>query len=333
MGWLRRKTCALESTAASNGLRRMVSSGDREPAPGRYGPLRAALAVWSATGCVPRPALLLPPIFDSPGGAVYVPVPAVRVTLSTIRMRGSATARTLHLASVLVLACAAAPGVAVADSCASAADGSRCDDGNACTAPDTCRAGTCQAGPVVSCDDGNPATDDRCFVDRGCEHVPTSSAWTISGKGVAVGTSDGVSRSEQRTVAGMLVLLGDGRYELTGSRCGATGGAIPGEQGTFTQGRDGRLRLQQSNLQAELDAVRACGHLPKLTLRSARHVVRAVETPGRCFRGAPPAAGPHLCGKETVSFSERVRGHVVIVTITLRYTGVPRVQGSASGGS
>lgn len=42
-----------------------------------------------------------------------------------------------------------------------------CDDGNACTDPDTCIEGTC-TGPTITCNDDNPCTDDYCDTDIGC---------------------------------------------------------------------------------------------------------------------------------------------------------------------
>ena len=43
-----------------------------------------------------------------------------------------------------------------------------CNDGNACTANDTCGGGTCNGGPAVVCDDGNACTDDSCNPASGC---------------------------------------------------------------------------------------------------------------------------------------------------------------------
>ncbi len=50
-----------------------------------------------------------------------------------------------------------------------------CDDSNACTSGDTCSAGTCQPGAAVTCNDGNPCTDDSCDVDDGCQYVNNDS--------------------------------------------------------------------------------------------------------------------------------------------------------------
>jgi hypothetical protein len=46
------------------------------------------------------------------------------------------------------------------DRCEPAPDGQSCDDGDACTAPDACMTGVCQAGPVV-CDGGISSPPDR----------------------------------------------------------------------------------------------------------------------------------------------------------------------------
>ena len=46
-------------------------------------------------------------------------------------------------------------------------DGAACDDGNACTGPDTCAGGVCLADSVA-CDDGNDCTLDFCLPTFGC---------------------------------------------------------------------------------------------------------------------------------------------------------------------
>jgi hypothetical protein len=45
-----------------------------------------------------------------------------------------------------------------------------CDDGNLCTGGDHCQFGLC-SGQGVSCDDGDPCTDDACTPDNGCNHA------------------------------------------------------------------------------------------------------------------------------------------------------------------
>jgi hypothetical protein len=56
--------------------------------------------------------------------------------------------------------------------CAYTFNGGFCDDGNACTAADTCIAGTCEPGATVGCDDGDECTTDSCDPQRGCVHEP-----------------------------------------------------------------------------------------------------------------------------------------------------------------
>src|SRR5262249_30878745 len=51
-------------------------------------------------------------------------------------------------------------------------DGALCDDGNACTANDTCQAGTCQPGTPTPVDDGNACTIDSCDPTTGVNHAP-----------------------------------------------------------------------------------------------------------------------------------------------------------------
>ena len=55
------------------------------------------------------------------------------------------------------------------------AAGTGCDDGNACTAGDTCADGKC-AGATKKCDDSNPCTDDACDIATGCTHTDNSNA-------------------------------------------------------------------------------------------------------------------------------------------------------------
>ena len=48
------------------------------------------------------------------------------------------------------------------------ADGTSCDDANACTTGDVCGSGTCVGGAPPNCDDGNTCTDDSCNPATGC---------------------------------------------------------------------------------------------------------------------------------------------------------------------
>jgi len=47
-------------------------------------------------------------------------------------------------------------------------NGEVCDDGSACTGGDVCQGEVCVGGPQVTCEDGNPCTDDSCDPTAGC---------------------------------------------------------------------------------------------------------------------------------------------------------------------
>ena len=51
------------------------------------------------------------------------------------------------------------------------ADGLLCDDGDACTTADSCRAGVCTAGAPLPCDDGDECTEDGC-AGGACANTP-----------------------------------------------------------------------------------------------------------------------------------------------------------------
>ena len=56
--------------------------------------------------------------------------------------------------------------------CAGAANGTPCTDGeSACTPIDTCQGGVC-VGTPLNCDDGNPCTLDSCSPGLGCQNTP-----------------------------------------------------------------------------------------------------------------------------------------------------------------
>jgi len=55
-------------------------------------------------------------------------------------------------------------------------DGKKCEDGNACTTGDSCKAGKCQPGQPVVCDDKNVCTTDTCDPGKGCVYVPNTAA-------------------------------------------------------------------------------------------------------------------------------------------------------------
>jgi hypothetical protein len=51
-----------------------------------------------------------------------------------------------------------------------------CSDQNACTANDTCFEGLCSPGVTMSCNDGNPCTDDSCDQQFGCLYAANALA-------------------------------------------------------------------------------------------------------------------------------------------------------------
>ena len=78
-----------------------------------------------------------------------------------------------------VVTCPASPNTCTTNVCqpttgkcaaANAANGTACDDGNACTGAGQCFAGNCLVGQV-SCDDQNPCTTDSCNAGSGCVHT------------------------------------------------------------------------------------------------------------------------------------------------------------------
>jgi N-acetylneuraminic acid mutarotase len=52
-----------------------------------------------------------------------------------------------------------------------ATNGTSCNDGNACTVPDSCQNGTCASGPQLTCDDHNACTAESCDPINGCGHA------------------------------------------------------------------------------------------------------------------------------------------------------------------
>jgi len=50
-----------------------------------------------------------------------------------------------------------------------------CEDGNRCTAGDTCQRGICVGGPSPNCDDRNSCTSDSCDPMAGCLNLPNAS--------------------------------------------------------------------------------------------------------------------------------------------------------------
>ncbi len=77
------------------------------------------------------------------------------------------------------------------------ADGTPCDDGDACTLDDQCSDGLCVPHGQETCDDDDPCTDDTCDPHSGCEHTPNTAPCNdgevctvgdVCTQGVCVGT-------------------------------------------------------------------------------------------------------------------------------------------------
>ncbi len=56
------------------------------------------------------------------------------------------------------------------------ANGTSCDDGNACTVAEACSSGICTGGTPPACDDANSCTDDWCDSASGCAHADNSAS-------------------------------------------------------------------------------------------------------------------------------------------------------------
>jgi len=76
------------------------------------------------------------------------------------------------------------------------ADGTGCNDGNACTKNDVCTAGAC-SGATYTCDDGLACTSDSCNGDGTCTFVPTAGACVIGGACVLAGTTDPANQCQE----------------------------------------------------------------------------------------------------------------------------------------
>jgi hypothetical protein len=60
-------------------------------------------------------------------------------------------------------------GCDLAQGCTATANSAPCNDGNACTAADTCGKGVCLGSAATPCDDGNACTIDWCDPSKGCQ--------------------------------------------------------------------------------------------------------------------------------------------------------------------
>ncbi len=90
-------------------------------------------------------------------------------------------------------------------------DGAQCTDGKPCTgtpaAPDRCKAGKCQAGEGLPCDDGRVCTVDSCSAKTGaCEHKPVKTNKTCGEIGKC--DKDACTRVDSKGVQWALIPAG-----------------------------------------------------------------------------------------------------------------------------
>jgi hypothetical protein len=226
--------------------------------------------------------------------------------------------------------------------CTGAPDGAPCDDTNACTTDDTCRAGSCVSGARVDCNDANGATDDACFIDRGCDNRTASSTWDVAGDLVVTASARGRTIRRRSTVEGTLVLRVDRSYEVPSGTCRGTGELLPSEVGTWRADRRGRLHLGRSNLRRVIRAVGRCLGAPPIRVVSYRHWVEIPAGGGTFCRWRPmPADGRHLCGYIRLHLTVVASGVTVEEDEVVRYaaertdggTFLPRVPLAMAGDS
>jgi len=206
--------------------------------------------------------------------------------------------------------------------CASAPDGTPCDDGNACTSAETCRGGRCEGGTLAQCDDGDPTTDDTCTLETGCRH---GTSWQIAGTTRAVVKNGGRAVRQRVPLSGAVRLFTDGTYEIPQGACPSSDQLFPLEIGRTQRAKRGRLRLTPTNLDALGESVRRCVFARRVTIGVFEQWVR-VGSGGRrlCAWEKPvPRSGPHMCGLQHIGLRALVQGQEIQVTTIGRYSGTP----------
>ncbi len=137
------------------------------------------------------------------------------------------------------------------------ADGTACDDRNACTSTDQCSAGQCVGGALLDPSDGNPCTADACDPLTGISHTP-----------LPIGTS-----------------CSDGNPCNGEEVCGVAGGCIPGIAPGLDDGNPCTVDL--------CDPALGIVHLPAAVGTSCAdaNACNGAETcdgAGACVAGTPP---------------------------------------------
>jgi len=204
--------------------------------------------------------------------------------------------------------------------CASAPDGTPCDDGNACTSAETCQGGRCGGGTLAQCDDGDPTTVDECTLGKGCRHA---TSWEITGLTKAVVKNAGSAVRQTVPLSGSVRLFTDGSYEIPQGACPSSDELFPLEVGRTEPSKRGRLRLTPANLDALGESVRRCVFANRVSIDVFQQWVRVGSTRRRlcAWDKGGPGGDPHLCGFERIGLRALLQGQEVRVTTTGRYTG------------
>jgi hypothetical protein len=155
--------------------------------------------------------------------------------------------------------------------CAGVPDGKRCDDGDACSPRDVCRAGECvgNARPPscdpASCSDGDLCTDDAAGTDGVCASTAvTGGCWALAPGRMAITAAGRTCGCTGAGSAGVLALHADGSYavrggRLTGDACPSrVGVTMPDEVGRWRRIGRSRLGLRATNVMALVAAAKVC---------------------------------------------------------------------------
>jgi len=204
--------------------------------------------------------------------------------------------------------------------CASAADGTPCDDGNACTSAETCQGGQCGGGTLAQCDDGDPITVDECTLGAGCRH---GTSWQITGITKAMVKNAGSAVRQTVPLSGSVRLFTDGSYEIPQGACPSSDELFPLEVGRTEPSKRGRLRLTPGNLDALGESVRRCVFAQRVTIDVFQQWVRVGSSRRRlcAWDRRGPKGAPRLCGFQRIGLRALLQGQEVRVTTTGRYTG------------
>ncbi|MFZ5446836.1 MAG: Ig-like domain-containing protein, partial [Myxococcota bacterium] len=112
----------------------------------------------------------------------------------------------------------------VANDCSTAADGTGCDDGNACTRTDTCHAGACVGSNLVVC-----MAQDQCHLAGTCDPATGGCSTPAAPDGTACGDGNACTRTDTcqaGTCVGsnLVVCVAQDQCHLAGTCDPATGG-------------------------------------------------------------------------------------------------------------